>query len=195
MPEACTEFQAMIQSDLDGDLARADRARLRAHLDACGACSTALAAGRIAIATLAALPAPEPGPAFAAQVAIRARLARARMLRRRAWMGWGVAASVFLASAAALEGWVSVLRPGLDAVLPLAAAILAKLLPVVAALGGALATIGRALMSVGGAATKLSWIGLASCWSWYAVALGVLALVAAVARKSRAAARLPVLSF
>lgn len=194
MADACDIFRPMIQQALDDALAPGERGRLEAHAAACPACAATLAAGRFAVRALAALPAPEPGPAFRMAIAAAVARARALRIRRQRQLAGAMAGITALAAGLLVAGWMLAIGPAFGEAAPLAAATANGLLPLVRSLGNAVLTIAGALAPVGGAAAKLGWLALASLAFWYALALGLVALVSVAARAARSSARLPLFS-
>lgn len=100
MADGCDRFLALMHARIDADISPDDDRDLSLHLDSCSSCSATFQSMRTSVDILAAMPAPDPGPAFAASVMHRARAAR--QARARASMGASVAAAAAVAMAASL---------------------------------------------------------------------------------------------
>lgn len=194
MTNACKDLRPLIQAALDGGLAPGDQLRLDAHVAVCRSCAGELAAGRLAVATLEALPAPEPGPTFAAAVArgiVVGGIRRARIQRR---LAWAATVGTCLISAMLVAAWRAISPLIWDASTGGVRGAVRIVAPLADALGDAAFTVGHGLMPIGSAAAKLSWLGIGWLATWYALALGVLFLVVIATRGRRRMARLPVIS-
>lgn len=193
MANACKDLRPLIQDALDGELAEGGLRRLEAHAAECRSCAAELAAGRLAVAVLAELPAPEPGPGFSAAVARGIAMAEVRRGLARVRLAWAAVVGTCAISALLVAGW-RVISP---AVLAGAGAwawdIARSAAPLAEALGEAALTIARGLVPLGGVAAKLSWLGLGWLAVWYALAPAVLLLVVVGTRTGRRVARCPIL--
>jgi len=194
MTQGCSDTRPLIQAALDGEMTQEDRARLDAHLAVCKACAADLAAAKLSVAVLGAMPAPKPGPAFAAETVRQARTAKRLQESRRRVLAWSMAAVVTLASAAALGAWAGLMKPALWALASAAPRAVGEAHALLGALGDVIAALGRALLPIGNAAAAASWEGLLAFFPWYAVALITITLTAVAARLRRPAMKLPVLS-
>jgi anti-sigma factor RsiW len=103
---ACTEFEALLEDHLTGDLSGADARKLAEHLEACGACGIALEHAAPSVQFLrAAQPAADPGPGFSRVVMARIRAEMSRRGEQKSiWqpfvsLAWRFAATATLALA------------------------------------------------------------------------------------------------
>ena len=71
---ACSEFEALLEDHLTGDLSGADAKKLAEHLESCAACSSALEQAAPSVELLRTVPATaDPGPGFSRVVMARIR--------------------------------------------------------------------------------------------------------------------------
>lgn len=194
MANACKDLRPLLQAALDGELVAADRRNLGAHLARCPSCAEELAAGQLAIASLAALPAPEPGPGFVRAVARGIAAAQTRRARVQRSLSWAAAAGTCLIAAMFVAAWFALSGSIWSTATSWAWGAARVVVPLVDVLGDAAATLGRGLMPLGGAAAKLSWLGFGWLATWYALALGALLLVVIATRAGRRLARVPIFS-
>jgi anti-sigma factor RsiW len=194
MANACKDMRPLIQAALDGELAAADRRGLDAHVAACPSCAGELGAGRLAIASLASLAAPEPGPGFATAVARGIAVAQTRRTRVQSRLSWAATAGTCLISAALVGAWRVVSSAIWDAASEWAWGVARIVAPLANVLGDAAITLGRGLMPIGGVAAKLSWLGFGWLATWYVLALGALLLVVIATRGGRRLTRFPAFS-
>jgi anti-sigma factor RsiW len=103
---ACTEFEALLEDHLTGDLSGADARKLAEHLEGCGACGIALEHAAPSMQLLrAAQPAADPGPGFSRVVMARIRAEMSRRGEQKSiWqpfvsLAWRFAATATLALA------------------------------------------------------------------------------------------------
>jgi predicted anti-sigma-YlaC factor YlaD len=103
---ACSEFEALLEDHLTGDLSGADAKRLAEHLENCAACSDALEYVAPSVQLLRAVPpSADPGPGFSRVVMgrIRAEMSK-RGEQKSIWLpfvslAWRFAATAALALA------------------------------------------------------------------------------------------------
>jgi anti-sigma factor RsiW len=121
-PEACTQFEALLEDYLTGELSVADAKNVEQHLQGCAPCRSALelASASTRLLSLAG-PTLEPGPGFARMVMARIRAAESEHATERAgfWqplvsLGWGFAATATLVLVGLVTydaGWVHQSQP------------------------------------------------------------------------------------
>jgi len=180
----------MMQAALDGELDREERARLDGHLSACNACAMEFSSYELSAALLTAMPAPLPGPSFAAEAVRKARLAKQLQARKHRTFTWSMTAVLAAVSAVALGAWAGVLQPILWGIVAGIPRFLSGLLTML----GTLVAPGRVFLALGRAAAALSWEGIIEVFPIYMIALVTIILMAFLTRVRRPAARLPVLS-
>jgi anti-sigma factor RsiW len=98
--------RSRLQSYLDGELAAAESADLRAHLTACPECAAELALYERLVATLEAAPLLEPQPALRGRILERVLPSRTRRRHRIAALG-GAYAGAFSVLAAVFALWAT----------------------------------------------------------------------------------------
>lgn len=194
MATGCNSYRKMMQAALDEELGSGDRARLDAHLASCGACKQELSSLELSMAVFEALPAPEPGPGFAAGAVRKARRARQVQVRRHTIFAWTMVAAIAAASATALGAWGQVFAPAAWEVLTWIPRGLSALWSLATALSGTLATLVNSLLPLGNVAAGLAWDGLLVFFPLYAAALVAMVFITLIARSKRPVAMLPVLS-
>ncbi|HPA18845.1 MAG TPA: zf-HC2 domain-containing protein [Verrucomicrobiae bacterium] len=190
MTDPCDKIRPMIHASLDGELAENDRRRLDLHVGACGACAGLLSAGELAIASLRALPTPEPGPGFAASIARGIAAARMRRVRVQRRLSWAAAVGTCIASALFVATWLTLSESIWDAV-SCATRVVA---PLANTMAGTAITLGRCMVPIGGALAKLSWPGVDWLATYYASALAALLVMVIVTKFGHRLARVPILS-
>lgn len=94
-----TQPGGLLMRWLDGEVTAAERARVRAHLDACAACAREARVYRALFRSLGTLPRHAPPAGLSARITSRV-LAQRRALKRKRW--FEVAGSVYAGSAAAV---------------------------------------------------------------------------------------------
>jgi len=103
---ACSEFEAVLEDHLTGDLSGADAKKLAEHLESCAVCNSALEHAAPSVQLLRSVPpSADPGPGFSRVVMamIRAEMSR-RGEQKTIWqpfvsLAWRFAASATLALA------------------------------------------------------------------------------------------------
>ena len=103
---ACSEFEALLEDHLTGELSGADAKKLAEHLENCAACSTALEHAAPSVELLRSVPpSPDPGPGFSRVVMARIRAEMSRRGEQKSiWqpfisLAWRFAATATLALA------------------------------------------------------------------------------------------------
>src|ERR1700685_2042759 len=103
---ACSEFEALLEDHLTGELSGADAKKLAEHLESCAACSTALEHAAPSVELLRSVPpSPDPGPGFSRVVMARIRAEMSRRGEQKSiWqpfisLAWRFAATATLALA------------------------------------------------------------------------------------------------
>jgi anti-sigma factor RsiW len=103
---ACSEFEALLEDHVTGDLGNADAAKLADHLESCVACTSALENAVASVDLLRTLsPAPDPGPGFSRMMMARVRQELFRLHEQKSiWqpfisLAWRFAATATLALA------------------------------------------------------------------------------------------------
>lgn len=113
MKAECLKFKEMVPDALDGELTPAGREEFDRHLAACPSCRREFEAAERTLAVFAAVPRPEPSPAFVAGVMLKARRARARAARTRRALSWTTAGATAALSGAFVVGWARYFKPAL----------------------------------------------------------------------------------
>jgi anti-sigma factor RsiW len=105
-PVACSEFEALLEDHLTGELNGADAKRLAEHLETCVACSAALDHAAPSVELLRAVPpSADPGPGFSRLVMARIRAEMSKRGEQKSiWqpfvsLAWRFAATATLALA------------------------------------------------------------------------------------------------
>jgi anti-sigma factor RsiW len=102
---ACSEYEALLEDSISGEIGGADAARLSQHLKECAGCREALEFVSLSPGLLRSLePARDPGPGFARDVMARIRADQDVNSEKRFWqpliaLGWRFAATATLALA------------------------------------------------------------------------------------------------
>lgn len=111
------KIKGLMAEALDGALAPEARAAFDAHLASCAACRRQYEALDAAVSLFEAVPAPEPSPAFVAEVVGRARRARARETALRRAYSWVTASATAAVAAGAVVFGQRVFGPQLASAL------------------------------------------------------------------------------
>ncbi|MFH1434476.1 MAG: zf-HC2 domain-containing protein [Pseudomonadota bacterium] len=194
MATGCKKFGDTMQAALDRELEGEDRARFDDHLASCAACASQFRAFELSLALFEAIPAPQPGPSFAAGAVRKARLAKQAHARRNLLWAWGMAAGLLVASLAVIGTWTEVFSPLLPALVTGIPRAVSGSIALIGGLGSAFNAMASTLMPLGEAAAALSWKGLLAVFPTYVMALSTMILLTLVTRRRRPAVRLPVLS-
>ena len=103
---ACSEFEALLEDHLTGELSGSDAKKLAEHLENCAACSAALEHAAPSVELLRSVPpSPDPGPGFSRVVMARIRAEMSRRGEQKSiWqpfisLAWRFAATATLALA------------------------------------------------------------------------------------------------
>ncbi|HEX2775006.1 MAG TPA: anti-sigma factor [Candidatus Acidoferrales bacterium] len=103
---ACSEFEALLEDHLAGDLSGADAKKLAEHLESCAACSSALELAAPSVELLRTVPpSADPGPGFSRVVMARIRAEMSKRGEQKSiWLpfislAWRFAATATLALA------------------------------------------------------------------------------------------------
>ena len=193
MANECNKFRDMMQAAIDRELGGEDRAHLDDHLASCAACASEFQALELSLALFEAIPAPQPGPTFAADTVRKARLAKQAHTRRNRLWAWGMAAALLIASLAVI-GTTEIFSPLLPALVTGIPRAVSGSIALIGGLGSAFNAMASTLMPLGEAAAAQSWRGLLALFPTYVMALSTMILLTLVTRRRRPAIRLPVLS-
>ena len=194
MANGCKKFRDMMQAALDRELEGEDRACLDDHIASCAACSSQFQAFELSLALFEAIPAPQPGPTFAADAVRKARLAKQAHARRNRLWAWGMAAALLIASLAVIGTWTEFFSPLLPALVTGIPRAVSGSIALIGGLASAFNAMASTLMPLGEAAAAQSWKGLLALFPAYVMAFSTMILLTLATRRRRPAVRLPVLS-
>lgn len=103
---ACSEFEALLEDHVTGDLSNADAGKLAEHLESCVACTSAIENVAPSVDLLRTLsPAADPGPGFSRMMMVRIRQELSKLNEQKSiWqpfisVAWRFAATATLALA------------------------------------------------------------------------------------------------
>ncbi len=194
MGNGCDRYLELMHERLDLTITRSDGVLLEDHLERCATCRSTLRALESSVAILAAMPAPDPGPAFVATVVARAMEARRRRARTTRTFTWLSAGLVAAAASIAIGLWAGIVEPtipGLVLGVPrMGYAIWATL----SAIGDTLGLLVHVLAPMGNAAVLVAVDVAFALVPLYLVALACIALIPLLSLARRPLTTLPVLS-